>query len=59
VVALCSLSAFVFLKWDPQKLRLAYLQSMLKAVLLWASPADAALHQALANDESELVDACR
>jgi hypothetical protein len=59
VVAFCSLSASVFPKRDPQQLRLAYLHSMLKAVLLWAKPAAAALHQASANDEAELVDACR
>jgi hypothetical protein len=59
VVAFCSLSASVFPKQDQQQLRLGYLQSMLRVVLLWASPAAAAMHQASANDESELVDACR
>ncbi|GBF98214.1 hypothetical protein Rsub_10714, partial [Raphidocelis subcapitata] len=65
VVAYCSLAGDVFPRPAPgdaaaaSPAAVAHCGRMLQAALPWVTPAEGALHQALANDEAELLDGCR
>lgn len=60
---LCSLDGDVFprtaARGGPEPAKDAHLARLLPAVLHWAWPPDEALRRAAAEDESEILDACR
>eukprot|EP00891_Asterochloris_glomerata_P009020 jgi/Astpho2/9020/fgenesh1_pg.00133_%23_51_t len=61
-VRLASLSGDVFPKQPEggqQPAKLQHLQRMLGMVMLWVQDSAAAVHQAAAGDETQLLDACR
>lgn len=69
VVLLCSLDGDIFPRAVPNartqvvlqapSMKDEHLRAMLHAIVLWIFPPEAAIHNANANDESELLDACR
>ena len=68
-VLLCSLSGDIFPREDPPQqpnqqvggagMKGAHLRQMLGMVGVWVGDPQAAVHQAAANEEASLLDACR